>query len=77
MSKQQFALWFRVISVILEVFGVIDVFFGLKILPAGRAVLLDWESALHGAMMMGWGVTLLLVGGIAVRQESQAGKRAC
>jgi hypothetical protein len=76
MSKAQFALWFRVVSVILVLFGVVYVFFGLKILPVSRAVLLDWESALYGAIMMGWGVTLLLVGRIAFRQESHELKRA-
>jgi uncharacterized membrane protein len=76
MSKQQFALWFRVVSVILVLFGLVYVFFGLKILPVSRTVLLDWESALYGAMMMGWGVTLLLVGGVAFRQESTELKRA-
>jgi hypothetical protein len=76
MSKPQFALWFSVVSVILVLFGVMYVFFGLKILPVSRAVLLDWESALYGAIMMGWGVTLLLVGRLAFRQESQELKRA-
>jgi hypothetical protein len=76
MSKRQFALWFSVVSVILVVFGVVYVFFGLKILPVSRAVLLDWESALYGAIMMGWGVTLLLVGRVAFRQESHELKRA-
>jgi hypothetical protein len=64
LNKQQFALWFRVVSVILVLFGILYVFFGLKILPVSRAVLLDWESALYGAIMMGWGVTLLI--GLAV-----------
>jgi hypothetical protein len=76
MSKPQFALWFSVVSVILVLFGIVYVFFGLKILPVSRVVLLDWESALCGAVMMGWGVTLLLVGRIAFRQESQELKRA-
>ena len=76
MNKQQFALWFRVVSVILVLFGVLYVFFGLKILPVSRAVLLDWQSALYGAIMMGWGMTLLLVGRIAFRQESQELKQA-
>jgi hypothetical protein len=76
MNKQQFALWFGVVSVILVLFGVLFVFFGLKILPVSRAVLLDWQSALYGAIMMGWGVTLLLVGRVAFQQESQELKRA-
>jgi hypothetical protein len=71
MSKQRFARWFRVVSVILVLFGVFYVFFGLKTLPVSRAVLLDWESALHGAIMMGWGGTLLLVGRVAFRQDSR------
>ena len=68
MTNQQFALWFRVVSAILVLFGLIYVFFGLKILPVSPAVLLPWESALYGAIMMGWGVTLLLVGRIAFRR---------
>jgi hypothetical protein len=76
MSKRQLALWFSVVSVILVLFGIVYVFFGLKILPVSRAVLLDWESALYGAIMMGWGVTLLLVGRVAFRQESPDLKRA-
>ena len=55
MTKQQFALWFRIVSAILVLFGLIYVFFGLKILPVPPAVLLPWESALYGAIMMGWG----------------------
>jgi hypothetical protein len=76
MSKPPSALWFSVVSVILVLFGVVYVFFGLKILPVSRAVLLDWQSALYGAIMMGWGVTLLLVGRLAFQQESPELKRA-
>ena len=65
MTKQQFALWFRIVSLILVLFGLIYVFFGLKVLPVSPAVLLPWESALYGAIMLGWGGTLLLVGRIA------------
>jgi ABC-type transport system involved in multi-copper enzyme maturation permease subunit len=65
MNKQQLAIWFRVVSVILVLFGLLYVFFGLKVLPVAREVLLDWESALYGAIMMGWGTTLVLAGRVA------------
>jgi hypothetical protein len=71
MTKQKFGLWFRIVSAILVLFGLIYVFYGLKILPVTPAVLLPWESALYGAIMMGWGVTLLLIGRIAFRRGDQ------
>ena len=33
-----------------------------------REVLLPWESALYGAIMIGWGTTLFFVGRIAFRR---------
>ena len=75
MRKQPFALWFRIVSGILILFGILYVFVGLKILPVQRNVLLDWESALYGALMMGWGTTLLLIGRLAFRRDDQALKR--
>lgn len=76
MKKQPFALWFRIVSVILMLFGILYVFAGLKILPVQRNVLLDWESALYGALMMGWGTTLLLIGRMAFQRNDQELKRA-
>ena len=76
MRKQPFALWFRIVSVILILFGILYVFVGLKVLPVQRNVLLDWESALYGALMMGWGTTLLLIGRIAFQRNDQELKRA-
>jgi hypothetical protein len=55
MKKQPFALWFRTVSGILILFGILYEFVGLKVLPVQRNVLLDWESALYGAVMIGWG----------------------
>lgn len=60
--------WFSVVSCILILFGVVYCFFGLKILPVDKAVLLDWESALYGAIMIGWGTTLFLLGRLAFRR---------
>ena len=76
MKKQPFALWFRIVSGILILFGILYVFVGLKVLPVQRNVLLDWESALYGAVMIGWGTTLLLIGRIAFQRDDQALKRA-
>jgi hypothetical protein len=76
MSKNALALWFQIVSVILVLFGITYVIFGLKQLPVPRPVLLDWESALYGAVMIGWGVTLVLAGRIAFRRDDAELKRA-
>ena len=62
-------VWFRVVSVILILFGIFYAFWGLGILPVQRDVLLSWESALYGAIMMGWGTTLLFVGRLAFQRN--------
>ncbi len=49
--------------------GAVFAFFGLGVLPVDRHVLLPWESALYGAIMMGWGATLLLIGRVALRRN--------
>ncbi len=60
------SIWFSTISIILVLWGMVFAFFGLEILPVkNRDILLAWESALYDAIMMGWGVTLLLIGRIA------------
>lgn len=81
MSKQQLAIWFKAISAILVGFGLLYFFFGLKIFSNDikiipHNVLLNWESALYGAIMTGWGVTLLLVGRVAYKQDNKELKRA-
>ncbi len=59
-------IWFSSISIILVLWGIVFAFFGLDVLPVmNKDILLPWESALYGAIMMGWGVTLLMVGRIA------------
>lgn len=80
MTKQQLALWFKVVSIILIGFGLLYFFFGLKIFSNDVAliphrVLLDWESALYGAIMLGWGVTLFLLGRIAFGRDDKELKR--
>lgn len=61
---------FSIVSVIMILWGIVFAFFGLGILPViDKAVLLHWESALYGAIMIGWGSTLFLLGRIAFRKN--------
>lgn len=57
------------VSAILIGWGFVFAFFGLGILPVERGVLLDWETALYGAIMMGWGLTLFFTGRHAFRKH--------
>ena len=68
MKSKQMLVWFSAVSLILILFGVLYAFFGLAILPVQRDVLLRWESALYGAIMMGWGTTLFLAGRLAFQR---------
>ena len=70
MNTKILTIWFGAVSVILVLWGVTFAFFGLGVLPVmNRGILLSWESALYGAIMMGWGVTLFMVGRIAFRRN--------
>ena len=69
--------WFLTVSIILILFGVLYCFAGLKIfaeykiLPLDKGVLLDWESDLYGAIMIGWGSTLFLIGRLAFNRNDK------
>ena len=63
---------FCVIAGILVVVGVVFSVFGLGVLPVDRSVLLRWESAIYGAIMIGWGTTLFLLGRLAFRRNDAA-----
>ena len=70
MNSKILMTWFSIVSLILIAWGVIFAFFGLDILPViNKGVLLSWESALYGAIMIGWGITLFLIGKIAFRRK--------
>jgi hypothetical protein len=70
MNPRALMIWFSAISIILVLWGVVFAFFGLDVLPiTNKDVLLPWESALYGAIMMGWGMTLFLIGRIAFRRD--------
>lgn len=65
-------VWFTIISIILILFGILYAFWGLGILPVQKNVLLQWESALYGAIMMGWGTTLFFAGRLAFQKKDSA-----
>jgi hypothetical protein len=69
MNSKRMAAWFSTVSIILILFGILYAFWGLKILPVQRDILLEWESALYGAIMMGWGTTLFFVGRLAFQRN--------
>lgn len=81
MNGSVFAKWFRIVTAILILFGSFFIFFGLgtfsRVVPlVRREVLLPWESALYGAVLVGWGATLLFVGRLAFRRKDGELKRA-
>lgn len=61
--------WFSIVSIILVLFGILYALWGLGVLPVQKDVLLQWESALYGAIMMGWGTTLFFVGRLAFQRN--------
>jgi hypothetical protein len=69
MNQKRMIVWFSIVSIILILFGILYAFWGLGILPVQRDVLLQWESALYGAIMMGWGTTLFFAGRLAFRRN--------
>lgn len=74
MNELAAARWFRIVAVVLVLFGLFFVFFGLRVFSEAvalipRDVLLPWTSALYGAIMFGWGVTLFLIGRLAFRRR--------
>lgn len=62
-------VWFCLISCILVLAGIVYCIFGLSILPVDKSILVPWGSAIYGAIMMGWGTTLFLIGRLAFRRN--------
>lgn len=66
------SIWFGIVSAILVGAGVIFSLFGFEFFPSAilpRGVLLAWVSSIYGSLMIGWGVTLFLVGRLAFRRN--------
>ena len=81
--------WFVTVSAILLAFGVLYVCVPVGLLvgrvhqTVGAAVsstrpdvLLGWEGSLYGAIMVGWGLTLLLIGRVAFTKDARPLRRA-
>jgi hypothetical protein len=69
MHLKLFMRWLSLVSGILVIAGIVFSFFGLAILPVDHDVLLPWQSALYGAIMIGWGMTLFFSGRLAFRRK--------
>ena len=71
-ASQLLMKWFCVIAGILVAAGVVFSVLGLGVLPVDTSVLSRWESAIYGAIMIGWGLTLFLLGRLAFRRSDAA-----
>lgn len=68
-------------GVVFAVFGLASLFVvtgrvvfamsGQRVPPIDWQILLAWESAIYGAIMMGWGTTLFFVGRVALRRQDK------
>ena len=64
-------MWFGVVSCILVAVGLIFSFLGFGFFPdfiLPKKVLLSWESAIYGSVLIGWGTTLFFLGRMAFRK---------
>lgn len=69
------AMWFSIVSIILVIAGAVFSIFGFTFFPARilpREALLPWVSGIYGSVLIGWGITLLLVGKIAFRTQDSS-----
>lgn len=65
-------IWIGILSCILILAGLIFSFFGFGIFPSSilpKNVLLSWESAIYGSVLIGWGTTLFFLGKLAFRRN--------
>ena len=72
MSLKTLMVWFGVFSCLLVLAGTIFSFFGFSFFPPAilpKNVLLPWESAIFGSVLIGWGVTLFFLGRLAFRRN--------
>lgn len=72
MNLKILTVWFGIVSCILVLVGLMFSFFGFGFFPSSilpKNVLLSWESAIYGAIMIGWGITLFLLGRLAFRRN--------
>ena len=74
MTDRILSIWFSVVATIMAVFGLFFTFFGFTLFPESilpKASILPWVSSIYGAVMIGWGVTLFLVGRMAFGRKDK------
>lgn len=72
MSIKMLSVWFSIVSCITVIVGLIFSSMGFSIFPESILpgnVLLVWESAIYGAVLIGWGTTLFFLGQLAFRRK--------
>lgn len=68
-------IWFSIVSAILIIAGAVFSIFGFTFFPTRilpREALLPWISGIYGSVLIGWGITLLLVGNAAFRMQNSS-----
>jgi hypothetical protein len=72
MHLKALMLWFCGVSCILILVGLTFSFLGFGFFPARilpKNILLSWESAIYGSVLIGWGTTLFFLGRLAFRRK--------
>jgi hypothetical protein len=67
-SLKTMKVWFSLVSCILILVGLIFSTFGFGFFPQNilpNNIVLPWVSSIYGAVLIGWGMTLLLIGRLA------------
>lgn len=69
---KKYYIWYGIVASILTVMGMIFSIFGFGIFPdkiLPHNVLLTWESSIYGAVLIGLGVMIFLLGRLAFRRK--------
>jgi hypothetical protein len=74
-EMKKMLVWFNIVCCILILVGFVFStlgfgFFPKNILPTN--LILPWESAIYGAVLIGWGLTLFLIGRLAFQRKDIA-----
>ena len=68
-----YRVWFSCTSIILCCIGIVFTIFGFAFFPPvilPRSALLPWVSGIYGSIMIGWGITLLIIGRYAYQNKN-------
>lgn len=76
MKRDNLRIWLTAAASLLVGSGLLAVFLGLRNYPLEAEVPGSWQAVLYGALLMGFGVMVLGVGRIALRDDSHELKKA-